>query len=74
VTILCTTITPAPVVMAQTVVSNVYITCYGFDDNDNGEGTYAVNTISDPTIHKVATEDLGTYDRPSTVAIDEKYR
>eukprot|EP00835_Amoeboradix_gromovi_P006039 NODE_644_length_5619_cov_0.132790.p5 type:complete len:165 gc:universal NODE_644_length_5619_cov_0.132790:4303-4797(+) len=55
-------------------VKGVYVTFYGFDDNDNGMGTYAVNTISDPKIHKVATEDLGTWQKPSTFAADEKYR
>ena len=61
-------------VFGATTVKNVYLTFYGFDDNDNGAGQYATNVISDPVLHKVATEDLGTYDRPSTFAGDQLYR
>ena len=68
------TIVIPPVSGIEKLVTGVYITFYGFDDNDNGQGTYAVNTISDPVIHQVATEDLGTYDNPTTFAGDEKYR
>eukprot|EP00834_Sanchytrium_tribonematis_P007369 NODE_656_length_4979_cov_1.014754.p2 type:complete len:227 gc:universal NODE_656_length_4979_cov_1.014754:1608-2288(+) len=58
----------------ETILNNIYFTFYGFDDNDNGMGTFATAVISDPTIHKIATEDLGTFERPSTFAGDEKYR
>jgi len=58
----------------EKVWNNVYITFYGFDDNDNGAGTYGVNTISNPTIHATATQDLGTYDHPSTWAGDTQFR
>jgi hypothetical protein len=45
-----------------------YITWYGFDDNDDGSGHHGTSVISDPCIHQHATEDLGTYDHPSTFA------
>jgi len=49
----------------------VYVTFYGFDDNDNGTpGHTGVSTISNPVIHQVATEDLGTFAHPSTFATD----
>ncbi|MEO5969248.1 MAG: hypothetical protein ABIQ95_04925 [Bdellovibrionia bacterium] len=51
-------------------VNNVLITFYGFDDNDDGKGHYGNATISDPRLHKIATEDLGTFDHPSTFATD----
>jgi 3D (Asp-Asp-Asp) domain-containing protein len=53
-------------------ISNVLITFYGFDDNDDGFGHYGNATISNPGIHPIATEDLGTYDRPSTFATDTR--
>jgi hypothetical protein len=69
------TVLPSPVPTGSgTVLSDVYITFYGFDDNDDGNGHYGNAVISDPIIHKVATEDTGTYDHPSTFAADEKYR
>ena len=65
--------TPSPTLIPTTAgqtVNNVYITFYGYDDNDDGEGHYGTAAISDPIIHSKATEDLGTYDRPSTFATD----
>jgi hypothetical protein len=50
---------------------SVYVTFYGYDDNDDGNiahrGTAA---ISNPIIHSKAQEDLGTFDRPGTLAAD----
>jgi 3D (Asp-Asp-Asp) domain-containing protein len=57
-----------------TIVNNVYITFYGFDDNDNGSGQFGVSTISNPVIHQVATETSGTFNNPSTFASDEMFR
>lgn len=54
----------------DTIVKGVYVTFYGYDDNDDGNGNYGVPVISDPIIHEIATEDLGTYDQPSTFATD----
>src|ERR1700676_3461240 len=51
-------------------LTNVYLTFYGYDDNDDGKGHYNVSIISDPSRHQKATEDLGTYDQPSTFATD----
>lgn len=57
-----------------TVIDNVYISFYGFDDNDNGSGTFGVSVISNPIIHQTATEGSGTYDSPSTFASDQLFR
>ena len=55
-------------------VSDVYITFYGFDDNDSGQGTSkGTSAIAHPVIHKEATEDIGSYDHPSTFAASKKY-
>ena len=52
---------------AQTVSS--YVTFYGFDDNDDGNPSNTGTTvISHPSVHDEATEDLGTYSRPGTLA------
>lgn len=56
--------------LPQQVLKNIYVTFYGFDDNDDGEGHYGNAVISDGVIHKLATEDLGTYTHPSTFATD----
>ena len=54
-------------------VSDVYITFYGFDDNDSGQGTSkGTSAIAHPVIHKEATEDIGSYDHPSTFAASKK--
>ncbi|KAJ3293583.1 hypothetical protein HDU79_000209 [Rhizoclosmatium sp. JEL0117] len=53
--------------------SNWSITAYGYDDNDDGNGRYFTSKIAYPFIHKVSTEDLGTFDRPSTFAADETF-
>ncbi|WP_225728262.1 MULTISPECIES: hypothetical protein [unclassified Nocardia] len=50
---------------------NSYVTSYGYNDNDDGNGHYGTAVISYPQIHQQATEDLGTYDRPSTFATDK---
>jgi 3D (Asp-Asp-Asp) domain-containing protein len=67
--------TPIPTIAIKTtgtndVLKNVYVTFYGFDDNDDGKGHYGNAVISNPILHKIATEDLGTYRRPSTFATD----
>lgn len=52
----------------------VYVTFYGFDDNDNGDPLQrGTDVISNPTIHKGATEDLGTFDHPGTMAADKRF-
>ena len=67
--------TPIPTLPIQTdhsnqFLRNVYVTFYGFDDNDDGKGHYGNAVISDPVLHKIATEDEGTYKHPSTFATD----
>ena len=57
---------------AQTIFS--YVTFYGFDDNDDGNPSHTgTSVISNPAIHKVATEDFGTYDHPGTLATDKNF-
>lgn len=53
-------------------MQNVFVTFYGYDDNDDGNGHYGTAEISHPSVHLIATEDLGTYDQPSTFATDER--
>ena len=48
------------------------VTFYGYDDNDDGKGTRGSAAIAYPGLHRLATEDLGTYDRPSTFATDKR--
>ena len=58
---------------AQEVVSS-YVTFYGFDDNDDGHPTHlGTGIISHATIHGFANEDLGTYERPGTLATDASF-
>jgi hypothetical protein len=64
--------TPAPGAGIGQIVRNVYVTFYGYDDNDDGNGHYGNAIISNPDLHSIATEDLGTYDHPSTFATDTK--
>lgn len=64
------TITPTIVTSTEVIKSNVYLTFYGYDDNDDGNGNYGLPVISDPIIHLIATEDQGTYEHPSTYATD----
>jgi 3D (Asp-Asp-Asp) domain-containing protein len=55
---------------AQEVVSS-YVTFYGFDDNDDGDAAHlGTSIISHATIHESANEDLGTYEKPGTLATD----
>ena len=55
---------------AQNVVSS-YVTFYGFDDNDDGDPTHlGTDVISHAAVHDSANEDLGTYERPGTLAAD----
>jgi len=55
---------------AQEVVSS-YVTFYGFDDNDDGDAAHlGSDIISHATINESANEDLGTYERPGTLATD----
>src|SRR6185369_554170 len=56
---------------AQNEVVLSYVTFYGFDDNDDGNPTHLVtDVISHATVHDSANEDLGTYERPGTLAAD----
>jgi hypothetical protein len=58
---------------AQEVVSS-YVTFYGFDDNDDGNPAHlGTGIISNASIHGFANEDLGTYERPGTLATDESF-
>jgi hypothetical protein len=58
-----------PVGAAQVVAA--YVTFYGFDDNDDGNpSNTGTDVISHPTLHQTAHEDLGTFDRPGTLAAD----
>jgi hypothetical protein len=58
---------------AQEVVSS-YVTFYGFDDNDDGNPTHlGTGIISNATLHGFANEDLGTYQRPGTLATDANF-
>jgi 3D (Asp-Asp-Asp) domain-containing protein len=65
-----TTLPASTGAMTGQKMTGVYITLYGYDDNDDGSGNYGVSVISNPIIHKGATEDLGTFDHPSTFATD----
>ena len=48
-----------------------YVTFYGFDDNDDGNPTHlGTDVISHATYTNSANEDLGTYQRPGTLAAD----
>ncbi|MFI5779004.1 hypothetical protein [Nocardia sp. NPDC051570] len=51
--------------------TTAYITSYGYNDNDDGNGHYGTAVIAYPQIHQQATEDLGTFDHPSTFATDQ---
>jgi hypothetical protein len=56
---------------AQNEVVLSYVTFYGFDDNDDGNPTHlGTDVISHATVHDSANEDLGTYERPGTLAAD----
>ena len=58
---------------AQEVVSS-YVTFYGFDDNDDGNPTHlGTDVISHAAVHSKASEDLGTYERPGTLATDVNF-
>jgi 3D (Asp-Asp-Asp) domain-containing protein len=48
------------------------VTFYGYDDNDNGAGTRGSAAIAYPGLHRMATEDVGSYERPSTFATDRR--
>ena len=55
-------------------VMAVYVTFYGFDDNDDGDPTHTgTDVISHPSFHASAKEDLGTYNRPGTLAADPEF-
>lgn len=61
-----------PGASAEEVITS-YVTFYGFDDNDDGDpNNTGTDVISDPSVHAVATEDLGTYERPGTLASDKR--
>ena len=56
---------------AQNEVVLSYVTFYGFDDNDDGNPTHlGTDVISHASVHESANEDLGTYERPGTLAAD----
>jgi 3D (Asp-Asp-Asp) domain-containing protein len=55
-------------------VVSTYVTFYGFDDNDDGDPTHlGTAAISDGIVHTSATEDMGTYARPGTLATDTRF-
>ena len=64
--------TPAPSVGVEKVYTTAQITFYGYDDNDDGKGHFGSSAIALPSLHKIATEDFGTYDHPSTFATDTR--
>ena len=56
---------------AQNEVILSYVTFYGFDDNDDSNPTHlGTDVISHASVHDSANEDLGTYERPGTLAAD----
>jgi hypothetical protein len=56
---------------AQNEMVLSYVTFYGFDDNDDGNPTHlGTDVISHAAVHDSANEDLGTYERPGTLAAD----
>ena len=58
---------------AQEAVSS-YVTFYGFDDNDDGSPAHlGTDVISRAAVHSRANEDLGTYERPGTLATDANF-
>jgi hypothetical protein len=58
---------------AEEVVSS-YVTFYGFDDNDDGNPIHlGTDVISRAAVHSRANEDLGTYERPGTLATDANF-
>jgi hypothetical protein len=58
---------------AQEIVSS-YVTFYGFDDNDDGNPTHlGTGIISNASLHGFANEDLGTYEKPGTLATDKNF-
>lgn len=59
-----------PAAAASQVVS-AYVTFYGFDDNDDGDpSNTGTDIVSHPSLHQGANEDLGTFERPGTLAAD----
>jgi hypothetical protein len=65
------TATHAAVRAADSQTINVNVTSYGYNDNDDGNGHFGTAVIAYPQIHSQATEDLGTYDQPTTFATDQ---
>jgi hypothetical protein len=58
---------------AQNVIS-AYVTFYGFDDNDDGNPSHlGTGIISHATVHGAASEDIGTYEHPGTLATDRGF-
>lgn len=49
-------------------IKNVHLTYYGYDDNDNS------SQIAFPIFRRGASEDLGTYEHPTTFAGDARFR
>jgi 3D (Asp-Asp-Asp) domain-containing protein len=52
---------------------DVKVTFYGYDDNDDGSDHFGTAAISYPHDHQIATEDIGSWKRPSTFACDPKF-
>lgn len=57
--------------------TNAFLTCYGYNDNDNGRGQFGTAVIAYPastypTLHEIATEDYGNWTHPSTFASDNR--
>jgi hypothetical protein len=50
-----------------------YITSYGYNDNDDGNGHFGTAVIAYPdSLHSIATEGSGTYTDPVTFATDSR--
>ncbi len=62
---------PAAIAEAPQPIT-AYVTSYGYNDNDDGAGHYGTDVIAYPGLHQHATEDLGTFDHPTTFATDPR--
>jgi hypothetical protein len=51
---------------------STYVTFCRFDDNDDGKHR-GMDAISHAVVHTSASEDLGTYDQPGTMAADRHF-
>jgi hypothetical protein len=70
---LATFCVPTSEARAQKAVSS-HVTFYGFDDNDDGDPVHlGTDVISNAAVRNSANEDLGTYERPGTLATDASF-